>query len=229
MYRGYSNGFCDDIANTGQPGSAEVFASDSMCFMSTASPTGARTSTYRDECGDPVAVYCHRRQCVNDGTSSAKLRVYLRSDNTYYVDCPVNGGTVDVYANLNTRISPCADDMSWKTGYARPAGCKDFVSSGCSAYQDMGQFTKCPVTCGTCAAFTGTITCPAVQEVCTTTSSSSSKSLSTTEIVLITLGSVAAVAGVLFFFRKKLNIKKFSSATRESLIVPADKDMGAKL
>eukprot|EP00298_Acanthocystis_sp_HF-20_P014688 c20874_g1_i1.p1 GENE.c20874_g1_i1~~c20874_g1_i1.p1 ORF type:complete len:639 (-),score=246.94 c20874_g1_i1:355-2217(-) len=221
IYEGYSNGYCTDTTQTGQSILGEVYSSDSICFQSTALKTG-QGSTITDECGNQQYITCHRRTCLNAGTSSAKLRVYLGTGYNDYIDCPTSGGTVDIYNNLSSKKSSCSDNAQWKTKYQFPAKCSDFAESGCSAYSDIGQFTNCPATCKICSAYTGVLTCPPVSDVCST-ASSSNKSLSDGSIAGIVIGVAASgiIAGLIY---KKVSKKKPVPTTR-ALLISDDRNM----
>eukprot|EP00299_Pterocystis_sp_00344_P010391 c4631_g1_i1.p1 GENE.c4631_g1_i1~~c4631_g1_i1.p1 ORF type:complete len:636 (-),score=107.27 c4631_g1_i1:102-2009(-) len=189
----YANGDCTDTSQPNKEIHSDIRARESLCFESTVIQT-AQPAFSEDDCGQRPTTLCHRRQCLNDGTSRAQLRVYLGTGNTHYVDCPSNGGNVNVYEKLSSRNQNCKDDTKWETGYARPANCRDFEGK-CLNYKDMGQFQKCPVTCRSCAAYDGVITCPPVNEVCSTGSSPSSSIFA----LFVGLGVGASVIGIFAF------------------------------
>eukprot|EP00300_Choanocystis_sp_HF-7_P042130 c8899_g1_i1.p1 GENE.c8899_g1_i1~~c8899_g1_i1.p1 ORF type:complete len:970 (+),score=140.40 c8899_g1_i1:148-2910(+) len=167
LISGFSNGFCNDVSQTGSQNNGEIFGPTSFCFDSAVKRPGIGLP--QTSCG-PVGQFCHRSQCINAGSLQASLRVFFTATADHFIDCPPQGGPVDVYENLSSRIPNCADDPTFLVNAGGFSNCASFLSAStgqCIATNpDLGQFNRCPLTCRRCSVFEGIVQCPPVSEVC---------------------------------------------------------------
>eukprot|EP00300_Choanocystis_sp_HF-7_P027050 c32112_g1_i1.p1 GENE.c32112_g1_i1~~c32112_g1_i1.p1 ORF type:complete len:684 (+),score=137.55 c32112_g1_i1:1-2052(+) len=161
----FSNGQCSDTTQRNTPERGEMYGPNSFCYESTVSKTRSMT-TYSDDCGAPVIHSCHVTQCLRNAQSQKTVRVWFAEGKDAWVECPRQGGKVDVYEALKGRLNPnCRDDPNWRIRAVGLSDCKSFQGV-CMRYNDIGQMAACPVTCGLCAEWKGTVDCPAADSFC---------------------------------------------------------------
>ncbi len=54
------------------------------------------------------------------------------------------------FSALSSRIVNCVDTPNWISSSGR--NCAYYATGGCKSHSDSGQFTNCPLSCGSCAS-----------------------------------------------------------------------------